>query len=57
MQIDAGIKEEQIGTLFVSVGPVVGLWGVGGGSEGANPEFRHGVLFFIWLLLEAEFKA
>jgi len=38
MQMDAYLKEEQIGTLFVLVGsPEGGFWG-GGGGRGVHPK-------------------
>jgi len=38
MSMDAYLKKEQIGTLFVRVGsPEGGLGGKGGGSRGSSP--------------------
>ncbi len=44
MQLGAEFEKEQIGTLFVWVGLVLGPLGRGGVSEGSAPEFTRGVV-------------
>ena len=42
MQMDAYLKKEHIGTLFVRVGaPEGGFRGVGGGAGGSTPKSIH----------------
>jgi len=53
MQMDAYLKKEQIGTLFVRVGsPEGGLWGGGGKDRGGPAQKSYMPLqFFFWSLL------
>ena len=47
MQVDAYLKKEQIGTLFVRVGAPEGGFRAGGGSGGFSPKIiRAYTIFF-----------
>jgi len=49
MQMDAYLKKEQIGTLFVLVGAPEGEFRRGGGAGGSSPKIIHAYTNFYLL--------